>query len=191
MPKSPKWKVLSSRDVLDARPFLKVRVETIELPDGRRIPDYYQLEMPSFACIFAETVEGLIVVHRQYRHGPRRVGLTFPGGHLEAGEGSLDAARRELFEETGFESDAWTYFGGFMVNANQGGAVSHMFHATGCRRTAAPRSDDLEASEILLLSRDELLAAIGRGEIHLLTQIALVGMVWQKDLAKALARQEL
>jgi ADP-ribose pyrophosphatase len=55
MPKSANWKVLSSRDVLDARPFLKVRVETIELPDGRHIPDYYQLEMPSFACILAET----------------------------------------------------------------------------------------------------------------------------------------
>jgi ADP-ribose pyrophosphatase len=82
MPKSPKWKVLSSRDVFDAAPFLKVRVETIELPDGRRIPDYYQLEMPSFACIFAETPEGRIIVYRQYRHGPRRVGLVFPAGIL-------------------------------------------------------------------------------------------------------------
>ncbi len=182
------WKVLSSRDVLDASPFLKVRVETIELPDGRRIPDYYQLEMPSFACIFAETREGQIIVYRQYRHGPRRVGLVFPGGHLDPGEAPLDAARRELLEETGFESDAWTYLGGYMVNSNQGGSVSHMFHATGCRRTAAPRSDDLEETEILLLSRDELLAAIGRGDIHLLTQIALIGIIWQNDIAKALSR---
>jgi ADP-ribose pyrophosphatase len=187
MPRSPEWRVLSNRDVLDASPFLKVRVETIELPDGRRIPDYYQLEMPSFACIFAETLEGQIIVYRQYRHGPRRVGLVFPGGHLEPGEAPVDAARRELFEETGFESDAWTYLGGFVVNANQGGAVSHMFHAAGCRRTAVPRSDDLEETEMLLLSRDELLAAIGRGEIHLLTQIALVGIVWQKDIASALS----
>jgi ADP-ribose pyrophosphatase len=118
--------------------------------------------------------------------GPRRVGLEFPGGHLEPDEAPQDGARRELLEETGFESDAWTYLGGYMVNSNQGGAVSHMFRATGCHRTATPRSDDLEETEIMLLSRDELLAAIGRGEIHLLTQIALVSMVWQKDIANVL-----
>jgi ADP-ribose pyrophosphatase len=190
MLRSPHWTVLSSRNVLDASPFLKVRVETIELPDGRRITDYYQVEMPSFACIFAETLEGRIIVYRQYRHGPRRVGLVFPGGHLDPGEAPLHAARRELFEETGYESDEWTYFGGFTVNANQGGAVSHMFRATGCRRTAVPRSDDLEETEILLLSRDELLAAIGRGDIHVLTQIALVSIVWQNDIASALSRSE-
>jgi len=42
MPGSSEWKVLGSRDVLDASPFLKVRVETIELPDGRCTPDYCQ-----------------------------------------------------------------------------------------------------------------------------------------------------
>jgi ADP-ribose pyrophosphatase len=112
----------------------------------------------------------------------------YPGGHLEDGEEPRDAARRELLEETGFEAEAWTYLGGDVVNANRGGAMSHMFHATGCRRTASPRSDDLEDSEILLLARDELLAAIGRGDIHILTQFALVSMVWQNEIAKALAK---
>lgn len=182
------WTVLDSRDLVDADPFLKLRVETVELPDGRRIGDYYQLDMPSFACVFAETAEGRIVVYRQYRHGPRRVGLAFPGGHLSPGEEPLDAAKRELLEETGMEAAAWADLGGYMVNANQGGAVSHMFHATGCRRVAEPLSDDLEDTEILHLTREELLAAIGRGEMHLLTQIALVSMVWQTEIARAVAK---
>jgi ADP-ribose pyrophosphatase len=170
------------------RQYLKVRVETIELPDGRRIPDYCQLVLARDRSPRTQLWPLAIPSsQQQYRHGPRRVGLVFPGGHLEPHEAPQDAARQELFEETGFESDVWTYLGGYMVNSNQGGAVSHMFHATGCRRTATPRSDDLEETEILLLRRDELLAAIGRGEIHLLTQIALVSMVWQKDIAKVLA----
>jgi ADP-ribose pyrophosphatase len=49
-------------------------------------------------------------------------------------------------------------------------------------------SDDLEDTEILFLSRDELLAAIARGEINLLTQIALVSIVWQTEIARALSK---
>lgn len=183
------WTVLNSRDLFDADPFLKLRVEAVELPDGRRIDDYYQLDMPSFACVFAETEDGRIVVYRQYRHGPRRVGLVFPGGHLSPDEDPLSAAKRELLEETGLEASGWTDLGGYVVNANQGGAWSHMFRATGCRRVADPLSDDLEDTEILLMTRDELLAAIGRGEMHLLTQIALVSMVWQADIAGAVAKR--
>jgi hypothetical protein len=96
----PHWTVISSHEVLDASPFLKVRVETIELPDGRRIPNYYQLETPSFACIFAETIDGRIIVYRQYRHGTRRVGLAFPGGHLEDGEDLHQATEAAAFDKT-------------------------------------------------------------------------------------------
>ncbi|QCO07188.1 NUDIX hydrolase [Azospirillum argentinense] len=184
------WTVLERRELLDGEPFLKVHVETVELPDGRIVRDYYQFDMPSFACIFAETEDGRAIVYRQYRHGPRRVNLTFPGGHLSPGEDPLEAARRELLEETGFASDHWTALGGYTVNANQGGAVSHMFHATGCRRVADPLSDDLEETEILFMTREELLGAIGHGEIALLTQVALVSMVWQNDIRTALSHRQ-
>lgn len=189
MPRHRPWTVIDRRDLLDAAPFLRVAVETVELPDGRRIADYYQFDMPSFACVFAEMEDGRVVVYRQYRHGPRRVGLVFPGGHLSPGEDALAAARRELLEETGLKASQWTDLGAYMVNANQGGAWSHMFRATGCRRVADPLSDDLEDTEILLLTRAELLAAIGRGEMTLLTQIALVSMVWQTEIAAAVGRE--
>lgn len=186
MPKELKpWRVAASRDLLDASPFLKVRVESIELPDGRRIDDYYQIEMPSFACIFAETEDGRVITYRQYRHGPRRVSLVFPGGHLGAGEDPLAAAKRELLEETGYEGGDWQDLGAYMVNSNQGGPVAHMFRATGCRKVAEADADDLEESEVLFLTRAELAAAAGRGEFALLTQIALMATVTNRDLAEA------
>jgi len=180
------WRVAASRDLLDASPFLKVRVETIDLPDGRRIEDYYQLEMPSFVCVFAETEDGRVITYRQYRHGPKRIGLVFPGGHLDPGEDPLQAAERELMEETGYRAAAWQYLGGYTVNSNQGGPVSHMFRATGCRKVAEPDADDLEESEVLFLTRAELMEAAGRGAFALLTQVALFAMVTNQDLTRAL-----
>ena len=62
-----------------------------------------------------------------------------------------------------------------------------MFHAAGCRRVAEPSSDDLEETEILFMTRQELVGAIARGDIALLTQIALVSMVWQDEIREAAA----
>lgn len=185
------WRVLGSRTVLDAQPFLRVRVESIELPDGRRIDDYYQFDMPSFACIFAETEDGRVIVFRQYRHGLRGLCHVFPGGHLEPGEEPLAAAQRELREETGYEAVEWLDLGGYLVNSNQGGAVSHMFHATGCRPVVAATADDLEESDMLLLSRAELAGLAARGGFPLLTQMALLAMVTNREMAREMAREEM
>lgn len=177
MPKELKpWVVASSRTVLDAPPHLRVRVEAVDLPDGRRVDDFYQLDMPAIVCVFAEDGVGRALTFRQYRHGPRRVGLVFPGGHVEPGEEPLVAAQRELREETGCAADEWTGLGAYTVLGNQGGPVAHLFRATGCRRAAAPSGGDLEESEVLWLSPAELWAAAGRGEITLLCQIALLAL---------------
>jgi ADP-ribose pyrophosphatase len=182
------WTVVASRDLLDASPYVKVRVETIELPDGRRIDDFYQVDQQDFVCIFAEMEDGRVIAMEQYRHGPRRVCMTFPGGHFASpGEPPLDAARRELMEETGCEATEWISLGAYVVNANAGDGVSHMFMARGCRQVAVPNSGDLEETRILLLTRDEVFAAVARGDIALLTQMALLAMVASPGILGALA----
>lgn len=170
------WAVVSSRTVLDAPPHLRVRVEAVDLPDGRRVEDYYQLDMRPFVCVYPETAGGRVLVYRQYRHGPRRIGLVFPGGQIEPDEEPLAAAQRELLEETGWAAPEWTPLGSYTVHGNQGGPVAHLFRATGCRRAAEPVVDDLEEAEVLHLTPAELWAAAGRGEIAILCQIALLAL---------------
>lgn len=131
-------------------------METVRLPDGQTIDDYYTIRLTDYVLIFAEMIDGSIPVLRQYKHGVGRVCLAFPGGALEDGESAFDAAQRELKEELGCVADQWRTVGTFVTNANQGCNSAHLFHAVGCRRLTAASAPDLEAPELLLLSEQEL-----------------------------------
>ncbi len=178
-----KWEVRGERELLDASPFLKVSAQRIELPDGRVVENFYQLAMPDFASIFAETEDGRILVLRAYRHGAKRVCLAAPGGHLSPGEAPLAAAKRELLEETGYEAALWQPLGSFITNANHRCQTAHFFRASGCRKVAAANSGDLEETELVLMSRAQVIAAFKAGEFPFVSQVALFGLAFGAALA--------
>jgi ADP-ribose pyrophosphatase len=184
------WRVLAERELFSAPPHLRLGVETVELPDGRRIDDYYQIRLRDFVNVFAETTCGRVLVLRQYKHGVRRIGLTFPGGHLEPGEAPAAAAGRELLEETGYQAAALRELGGFVTNANQRCSVGHLFLATGCRRVRPPAAGDLEEMELLLLTRAEVLEAAGRGAFPALDHFGLLAAATNPALMAAFETSE-
>ncbi len=170
------WTILGEQELLSRPPFLKVSVQRVKLPDGRVIEDYNQITLPDVVGVFAQTVEGHVLVQRGYRHGPRRVCLCFPGGMISPGEAALSAAQRELFEETGFEAAEWQPLGAYVTQTNQRGQLMHYFRALGCRQVAEPNAGDLEETEILQLTREELSAAKIAGDLPILSQVALLAL---------------
>jgi ADP-ribose pyrophosphatase len=168
------WEIVESQEVFSADPWFRVHRQSIRLPDGRIIRDYHQLELPDCCIIHAQTESGEVVVERQYKHGPRTVGLSLPAGAIDPGEAPLAAAQRELREETGYEAEAWYSLGAFTLNGNYGAGRAHLFCATGARQVQAPASGDLEEMEILTLPLGELRQALIRGEIHLLAAATLI-----------------
>jgi ADP-ribose pyrophosphatase len=168
------WRVRERRTVFAGGPIREIAVETVELPDGRVIRDYYQLQLPDYALIFAELTDGTVPMLRQYKHGLRRVCLGFPGGAIEAGEAPLAAAQRELREELGCESDAWQPLGAFVTNANQHCNTAHLFRASRVRRVASPASDDLEDVTVEYLKPSALAASELIEEIGQATHVALL-----------------
>ncbi|WP_051340163.1 NUDIX hydrolase [Azospirillum halopraeferens] len=181
------WTVLHSRDVYTHEPWLKIRVEALELPDGRRV-EFHQVDAPAFVIIVPETADGRFVVLRQYKHGARRVNVNFPAGTLDAGETPLACARRELLEETGCEAEAWTDLGAYATMGNLRGNLCHLFLARGCRTVAEPDSGDLEEMRVETMTRGELLAAVAAGDFAIASQVAALGAALNPDLADALAR---
>lgn len=177
------WAIRSERRLLSRPPFLEVSEQTVELPDGRVIADYYQIAMPDYTCIYPETADGRVLLLRSYRHGPRRVCLTFPGGQVAPAEDPLSGAKRELLEETGFVSDDWRALGSFVTQANQRCQTAHLFRAANCRKVQAPDSGDLEQQELVEMTRGEVAVAFRRGEFAILEHAAVLALAGGADLA--------
>jgi ADP-ribose diphosphatase len=130
---------------------MEVAEERVLLPDGREIDGFLSVATRDFAAIVAITDRDEVVLIRAYKHGPRSISLAVPAGYLEEGEDPLSAARRELREETGYESDDWTALGRFVVDGNYGVATENVFLADRARKTTEPASGDLEEIEIVLV----------------------------------------
>ncbi len=162
------WRVLGRKPLFALPPRLSVALEAVALPDGRVVEDYVQIEMPSYAMIYAETAERRVLCLRQYKHGPRRVSLTLPAGHVEPQEDAQQAAERELLEETGYAAPEWRKLGSFSNAGNQGCGLCHVFAAYGARPVQPAQPGDLEEMRLELLSRRALRAALAAGDIAII-----------------------
>ncbi len=163
-PEKP-WRVLESKKVYGARPWIEVFRDTIETGSGQVIDDFHRVEAMDFALVFARDENGRVLLLRQWRQGPRRFAYCFPGGHIEAGEAAGATALRELLEETGYAADSVTPMGRFCMHSNLGLGWGHFFLATQARRHQAPRSEDLETAAVHMLEPAQLETALTDGAI--------------------------
>ena len=168
------WTTLDRRVEFSGGPIREIVRETVQLPDGRIIPDFYTARMGDYALVYAVTTEGKVLVLRQYKHGLGRVCLTFPGGYVAPGEDPALAAERELLEETGYRGGKLTSLGSFVTNANQGCNTAHLFRVDGCQRECDPDSGDLEEMELTVFEPAELLSPSRFAEMGVLSYVTLV-----------------
>ena len=158
------------------QPWFEVFKETIELPDGRLVDDFYSVEMQEFVVVVAITGAGEVVVESLYRHGPGTVTRSLPAGYMHLGESPLEAGIRELREETGYEAAAWTPLGRFIVDGNHGCGWCNCFLAQGAERVGKPTGDDLAETEVSTISRERLLDLLATGQVAELAGAAAFGL---------------
>jgi len=168
------WKTKTRKTVLDEKPWLTVEHHTVELPDGRLIPNWPWVITPDYINVVAMTEDEHFICFRQVKYGIEGTTLSVVGGYINENEEPLAAARRELREETGYESDNWLSLGSYLVDPNRGIATGHLFLARNARYVTPRDADDLEEQELILLTRDEMERALETGEIKILAWAAAV-----------------
>lgn len=175
-PEDRKWRVLSS-EYLFRRPWLTVRHESLELPDGRRVPDYYVLEYPDWVNVTAITRDGHFVLIDQYRHGLGETSYEIPAGCAEPSDASmLDAARRELAEETGYGGGEWRLLTTVAPNPATQNNLTHCFLATGVERLGDQHLDPTEDLRVHLMTRGEVLELLRTDRIR---QALMAAPLWR------------
>jgi ADP-ribose pyrophosphatase len=88
--------------------FLKVRRDLARLPDGSIASREFVVH-PGAAAMVPIGDDERILVERQYRYAMGAMYVEIPAGKIDAGEHSLQTARRELREETGYEAAKWAF----------------------------------------------------------------------------------
>ncbi len=174
------WKTRTRQIVLDDHPWLTVEHHTVELPDGRQIPNWPWVITPDYINVVALSEDERFICFRQVKYGIEGTTLSIVGGYINEGEEPLAAAQRELLEETGYKSDDWTSLGSYLVDPNRGIATGHLFLARQARYVTARDADDLEEQELLLLTREEIESALEKGEIKVLAWAAAVAFALRR-----------
>ena len=160
-----KWEVLKSTPLLNLGPWLNVRQEEVLLPTGTIIPSWFVMEFPNWINVIAITKEGDFVMIDQYRHALGETHYELVAGVVDEGETPLQAAQRELSEETGFGGGNWQQFMMLSPNPTNHTNISYTFLATDVEQIGEPHQEPSEDIHIHVLTRQEVEQLLHEGEI--------------------------
>lgn len=138
--------------------FIQVINDTVKLPDGKLATREW-VQHGGAAAIIAITAKNEIVLERQYRHPVKKTMLEIPAGKLEVNEKPIDAAKRELLEETGYSAKNWFKLGTCLPCIGYSSEQITYYLATNLTAGVA-KLDEGEFLEILTLPIDECMELV-------------------------------
>jgi ADP-ribose pyrophosphatase len=184
-PGSHDFETVASKTVYSGA-ILALRLDQVAMPGGR-VVEREVIEHHGAVAVLALDETDRIVMIRQYRHPVGRRLLELPAGLLDQqGEDPLDAARRELAEETGLAARQWSVLVDVALSPGFSDEVLRVYLAGEVYPTDQPEPENEEADlQVVRMTLDEAVAAVFAGEIDNATAVAGV-----LALAAAQARRQ-
>lgn len=166
------WKEIATEHVVQDE-WIDFRRSAYQFPDGSVFQPFYSYSRRDYVVIVASDEEGNYLCVRQFRQGIKEVTTEFPAGGIERkdrGKGdspvlqdAWEAAKRELLEETGYESDKWRYLIKVPSNATMADNYAYIFAADQCRKSQEQKLDETEFLHVRKYSAAEIEGMIEKG----------------------------
>jgi len=163
--KAVPWKKISSTGVFK-HPRLNLVEDTVELPDGKKTTYLRHAPTEAFSvCAIAVNDRQEMLLQKEYSYPPNEVMWQLPGGGGNAGEDIIQAANRELSEESGVMGKQCTLLGSYYLDNRRSDIKQYVVLCTDLEEKIAQR-DEEEFIETHWIPLSELSSYISSGEFN-------------------------
>lgn len=137
------WKKLGRKTLVDSR-FIKVYEDTVELPNGKVLDDYTVVKLGNPVIVIAVDSNEKVLIQYEYRYAHDKVLASVPAGMIDKGETPVEAAERELMEETGYSADSFDYIGELFEYPTKLEHSTYIVRANNIRKVTEPKREETE-----------------------------------------------
>ena len=155
---------VQSQELVFKGKHIQVRVDQVMDPDGKVWAKEIVVH-PGAVCVVALLDDGNVILVRQYRHAAGQELLEICAGGLNPGEDPVEAAMRELEEETGYRAAKMVERARFWTTPGFTTEFMYLYEATGLVKTETNPDED-ESIEVEIVSPGEALRMIDDGRIQ-------------------------
>ena len=169
------WEEVKTEHIVQDE-WIDFRKTAYRMPDGNVFEPYYTYSRRDYVVIVASDEEGRYICVKQFRQGIREITTEFVAGGIERKDGkqygdrepassedALEAAKRELCEESGYVSDEWSHLITIPSNATIADNMAHIYVAKNCKKVSGQSLDEMEFLNVELYSEDEIEHMISDG----------------------------
>jgi len=153
------------RNVIYESDWINLYTDKVQLADGKIIDKYHYLHYPhESVCAILENDIGEILLIKSNRYVTNREEFEVPAGRIENGESAEQAMKREVLEETGYETSDIKYLCFFNPSNGMSDLKIHAYRAKAKEKVID--FDTNEIKDINWISKDRITDMLFRNEIQ-------------------------
>jgi ADP-ribose pyrophosphatase len=158
------WELIESKIDRDYRVF-RIKTEMALSPRTDKIGQFYTIDTKDWVNIVPITVNGEVVMIKQFRHGSKEITFEIPGGLVDE-DNHQDAALRELLEETGYAGESVRLLGSVNPNPAIFNNLCHTYLVENVKKVSETNLDPDEDIEVVHMPIQEVPLLIEKGIIN-------------------------
>lgn len=174
------WRTIASETIIEDY-HVTLKKNKVQLQDGAVIDDFFTVTIPDAAIVAAITSEGKIILKSEFRYACNTDVIECPAGMFEKDETDpLLVAKRELKEETGFDSNDWTFLGSTFESTSKLTNKMYLFLAKDCVKVSNQNLDATEHLTVMEVPLNTAVDMVMNGSInanstaHLILKVARI-----------------